>query len=59
MADDAKKKVIVVTGATSGIGRALVLEFAKTSSVLAGYRNPKYEKELAQMKLRVDALEKR
>ena len=49
MSDTAKKKVFVITGATSGIGRALVNEFSKNSTVFAGYRNPKYEKELSKM----------
>lgn len=43
-------KTYVITGATSGIGRALLEEFSKEGLVFAGYRNPKYEAELASMK---------
>ena len=43
-------KTYVITGATSGIGRALLEEFSKEGVVFAGYRNPKYEAELASMK---------
>lgn len=43
-------KTYVITGATSGIGRALLEEFSKDKKVFAGYRNPKYEQELASMK---------
>lgn len=42
-------KTFVITGSTSGIGRALLEEFSKENKVFAGYRNPKYEKELASM----------
>lgn len=42
-------KTFVLTGATSGIGRALLEEFSKENKVFAGYRNPKYEKELADI----------
>lgn len=49
MADKTNKKNIVITGATSGIGRALVLDFSKECQVFAGYRNAKYEEELAQI----------
>jgi len=37
------KKVVVITGATSGIGRALVESYADDCVVYAGYRNPDYE----------------
>lgn len=47
--DKILKKVIVITGATSGIGRALVSEFSKEAVVFAGYRNPKYEQELSEL----------
>lgn len=43
-------KTFVITGATSGIGRALLEEFSKEYKVFAGYRNPKYETELSLMK---------
>lgn len=45
-------KTYVITGATSGIGRALLEEFSKEGLVFAGYRNPKYEAELASMEKR-------
>lgn len=41
-----KIKKYVITGATSGIGNALVKEFSKSGIVFAGYRNPDKEKEL-------------
>lgn len=40
------KKVYVITGATSGIGRALLNVIAKENTVFAGYRNEKYADEL-------------
>ncbi len=43
-------KTFVITGATSGIGRALLEEFSKENIVFAGFRNPKYEVELYKMK---------
>lgn len=43
------KRVIVITGATSGIGRALTEKLAKDDTVFAGYRNPDYEFELKQI----------
>ena len=43
-------KTYVITGATSGIGRALLEEFSKDGKVFAGYRNYKYEQELSAMK---------
>lgn len=39
-------KTIVITGATSGIGKALLKAFVKDNTVFAGYRNEKYVKEL-------------
>ena len=41
-----KKKIIVITGATSGIGKALLKRFVKDNTVFAGYRNEKYVEEL-------------
>ena len=43
------RKVYVITGATSGIGKALLEEFSKDSIVFAGYRNARYEAELSKM----------
>ena len=37
------KRTIVITGATSGIGKALVEAFSEDNIVFAGYRNPDYE----------------
>lgn len=42
-------KTYVITGATSGIGRALLDEFSKENLVFAGYRNSRYEKELSEI----------
>ena len=39
------KRTIVITGATSGIGKALVNAFVKDNIVFAGYRNEKYVEE--------------
>ncbi len=41
-----EKKNIVITGATSGIGRALCVEFSKEHTVYAGYRNEKLVEDL-------------
>ena len=38
-----KKRIVVITGSTSGIGRALTEAFAENCIVFAGYRNPDYE----------------
>ena len=35
-------KTYVITGATSGIGKALVEKFVNGNIVFAGYRNKKY-----------------
>ena len=43
------KKYIVVTGATSGIGKALCEHFSKNNIVYAGYRNAKFVEELKQI----------
>ncbi|MBQ8168994.1 SDR family NAD(P)-dependent oxidoreductase, partial [bacterium] len=39
-------KTIVITGATSGIGNALVRYFAKDNRVFAGYRNENHVEDL-------------
>ena len=41
-----EKKNIVITGATSGIGKALCEHFAKDNVVYAGYRNEKLVEDL-------------
>jgi len=41
-----KKKIIVITGSTSGIGKAILNRFVKNNTVFAGFRNEKYKKEL-------------
>ncbi|MDR1327570.1 MAG: SDR family NAD(P)-dependent oxidoreductase [Heliobacteriaceae bacterium] len=43
------KKVYVITGATSGIGNALVKAFADDALVFAGYRNENYERDLRKI----------
>ncbi len=43
------KKIIIITGATSGIGKALVAHFADENIVYAGYRNPDYERDLKKI----------
>lgn len=40
------KKIYVITGSTSGIGKALLNAFVKDNIVFAGYRNEKYVEEL-------------
>lgn len=42
-------KTIVITGATSGIGKALLNVFVKENTVFAGYRNEKYVDELQKL----------
>ena len=37
------KRIVVITGATSGIGKALTESFSEDCIVFAGYRNPDYE----------------
>ena len=44
-----KRKTYVITGSTSGIGKALLEEFSKNGIVFAGYRNAKYEAALSSM----------
>lgn len=44
-----KIKTYVITGSTSGIGRALLESLAKDNIVFAGYRQKKYEEELKQI----------
>ena len=43
------KKIIVITGATSGIGKALLQTFIKDNTVFAGYMNEKYRDELEKV----------
>ncbi len=43
------KKTYVITGTTSGIGKALLEAFAKDNIVFAGYRNEKYLEDLASV----------
>ena len=38
-------KTYVITGATSGIGKALLKKIAKNNIIFAGYRNIEYEKD--------------
>ena len=42
-------KTIVITGATSGIGKALTEYFAKNNQVFAGYRNEAYVQDLEKL----------
>ena len=44
-----KTKVYVVTGATSGIGKALVEILSKTSIVFAGYRSESKKEDLQRI----------
>ena len=44
-----KTKIYVVTGATSGIGKALVELLSKTSIVFAGYRSDSKKEELSKI----------
>ena len=43
------KKTYVITGSTSGIGKALLKRLVKDNIVFAGYRNEKYAQELEVM----------
>jgi len=43
------KKVAVITGATSGIGKALTEALSQDFIVFAGYRNPVYERDLLKI----------
>lgn len=43
------KKTYVITGATSGIGKALLKRLVKDNTVFAGYRNEKYVSELEKI----------
>ena len=43
------KKVFVITGATSGIGNALVKAFADEGTAFAGYRNENHERDLRKI----------
>ena len=40
------RKTYVITGSTSGIGKALLQKLVKNNTVFAGYRNEKYVAEL-------------
>ena len=42
-------KVYVITGAASGIGKALTERFSKEAKVFAGYRKEGGEKELKEL----------
>ena len=42
-------KTIVITGSTSGIGKALLEHFARGNTVFAGYRNEDYVKDLEKI----------
>lgn len=42
-------KTIVITGATSGIGNALIKYFAQDNKVFAGYRNEAHVKDLEEL----------
>lgn len=42
-------KTYVITGSTSGIGKALVQKLVKNNTVFAGYRNEKYVEELGKL----------
>ena len=44
-----KIKTYVVTGAASGIGKALVTELAQNNIVFAGYRNKSHEEDLRRL----------
>ena len=46
-------KTYVVTGASSGIGRAIVEQLAKDNVVFAGYRNSALEQELKSISANV------
>ena len=44
------KKTVVITGATSGIGKLLTMDFEKMGyTVFAGFRNVKFKKELTEI----------
>lgn len=43
------KKTYVITGATSGIGKALLKRLVRDNTVFAGYRNEKYVSELEEI----------
>ena len=42
------RKTYVITGSTSGIGKALLQKLVKNNTVFAGYRNEKYVAELEE-----------
>ena len=43
------RKTYVITGSTSGIGKALLQKLVKNNTVFAGYRNEKYVAELEKL----------
>lgn len=43
------KKIYVITGSTSGIGKALLESLSKDNTVFAGYRNEKYVENLEKI----------
>lgn len=43
------KKIYVITGSTSGIGRALLEKLSRSNTVFAGYRNGKYIEEIQEL----------
>ena len=46
------KKIILVTGASHGIGRAIAKELAKDSIVVANYNKSKEQAELLKKEIR-------
>lgn len=46
---EAEMKTFVITGSTSGIGKALVKVFSKENIVFAGYRNEQYVNDLTNI----------
>ena len=48
-----KIKTYVITGAASGIGRALLLKLAENNIIFAGYRNKSHEEDLKNISLNI------